>query len=451
MALTAAGRIDDAIALYGRIAAAFPDNPLSFQNLAAALVNAGRWADSEMAVRKSLKLQPDARNAQLILARALLNLGRLDEAEANYLAALSSEPSDAAVHRELVQLRWMRDGDIYKAMADLDLAIQREPSQVLRLVKAQALGEAGDAVGAFALMREVADAAPRNAELAIYAAQSAVDLGEVALALSYGERAMTTAPRAITSHIIWIKALLVAGEAARASAAAQVLRQGAPTDQLGIALQATAWRMLGDPRYWELYDYDAFVCVDQLETPPGWPNLTSYLSDLAAALNEAHHFRAHPFSQSIKQGSQASYIESLAHPAARALQQALDAPIRRIVNKLGRGDDPLRRRNTGGYRSLGVWSIRMRAGGRHVNHVHPQGWLSSACYVETPNGAGGHREGWIKFGEPSMPLTPPLEAEHFVEPLPGRLVLFPSYMWHGTLPFTGDGVRLAFAFDLVPG
>ena len=32
-----------------------------------------------------------------------------------------------------------------------------------------------------------------------------------------------------------------------------------------------------------------------------------------------------------------------------------------------------------------------------------------------------------------------------------RLALFPSYMWHGTVPFTGAKPRLTFAFDLVPG
>ena len=32
----------------------------------------------------------------------------------------------------------------------------------------------------------------------------------------------------------------------------------------------------------------------------------------------------------------------------------------------------------------------------------------------------------------------------------GRLVLFPSYMWHGTTPITGDAPRLTIAFDAVP-
>jgi hypothetical protein len=43
-----------------------------------------------------------------------------------------------------------------------------------------------------------------------------------------------------------------------------------------------------------------------------------------------------------------------------------------------------------------------------------------------------------------------MAAEHHVEPEVGRLVLFPSYMWHGTVPFSGDDHRMTIAFDVAP-
>jgi hypothetical protein len=49
-----------------------------------------------------------------------------------------------------------------------------------------------------------------------------------------------------------------------------------------------------------------------------------------------------------------------------------------------------------------------------------------------------------------VPTQPVLAAEHAIKPEPGRLVLFPSYMWHGTAPFSGDAERLTIAFDLLP-
>ena len=60
------------------------------------------------------------------------------------------------------------------------------------------------------------------------------------------------------------------------------------------------------------------------------------------------------------------------------------------------------------------------------------------------------RAGWLQFGEPGPPTRPALPPEHFVKPAPGLLALFPSSLWHGTVPFGGDEARLSIAFDVVP-
>ena len=119
----------------------------------------------------------------------------------------------------------------------------------------------------------------------------------------------------------------------------------------------------------------------------------------------------------------------------------------------GGGDaGPLRGRDTGDYRITGAWSVRLRPGGFHKDHFHSQGWLSSAFYVETPDAAleTDAKEGWIRFGQPPYATKPPLPAEHFVKPKPGRLVLFPSYLWHGTHALRGDEPRMSVPFDAVP-
>jgi hypothetical protein len=61
----------------------------------------------------------------------------------------------------------------------------------------------------------------------------------------------------------------------------------------------------------------------------------------------------------------------------------------------------------------------------------------------------GH-EGWLKFGEPGIPTSPALAPERFVKPEVGQLILFPSYFWHGTAPFSGEETRLSIAFDVLP-
>jgi hypothetical protein len=60
------------------------------------------------------------------------------------------------------------------------------------------------------------------------------------------------------------------------------------------------------------------------------------------------------------------------------------------------------------------------------------------------------QDGVLTFGQPSIVTTPALPAEFSVRPSVGMLVLFPSYFWHGTVPFFSDQARLTVAFDVVP-
>ena len=78
------------------------------------------------------------------------------------------------------------------------------------------------------------------------------------------------------------------------------------------------------------------------------------------------------------------------------------------------------------------------------------GWISSCYYVGVPGAVADEsaKQGWIKFGEPDFKVELPLRRA--IQPRPGRLVLFPSYMWHGTIPFRSEEKRTTIAFDVVP-
>jgi uncharacterized protein (TIGR02466 family) len=100
--------------------------------------------------------------------------------------------------------------------------------------------------------------------------------------------------------------------------------------------------------------------------------------------------------------------------------------------------------------------VRLRDEGFHVNHIHPQGWVSSAYYVSLPENVreagaeAGETAGFITFGEPPRELHLNFEPWRTIQPKEGRLCLFPSYMWHGTVPFHGDEPRMTVAFDARP-
>lgn len=63
----------------------------------------------------------------------------------------------------------------------------------------------------------------------------------------------------------------------------------------------------------------------------------------------------------------------------------------------------------------------------------------------------GGGEGWIKFGEPGFHAREPLSAEYWVKPRAGQLVMFPSYLWHGTEPLVTASERITIGYDILPG
>jgi hypothetical protein len=176
---------------------------------------------------------------------------------------------------------------------------------------------------------------------------------------------------------------------------------------------------------------------------------------LTLSINRLHNPNGHPLLfQSLRRGTETTEdLTRSADPAIQALFSSFAAPIRDYLERLGTGPDALRRRNHGTWRFNGSWSVRLRTLGHHANHVHPRGWISSACYVRLPDimNDGLTEDGVLTFGQPSIPTSPALGPEHMVRPRVGMLVLFPSYFWHGTVPFSGDQARLTVAFDAVPG
>ena len=277
-------------------------------------------------------------------------------------------------------------------------------------------------------------------------------MGELDAALLWSDRLIALRPDSVAARDMRMYALLACGRAAEVMEIAESNLKTDPLNQHSWAMVATAARMLGDARYEQLYNYEEFVRPYTLTPPRGWVSLDEYLTDLGAALLARHPFKTHPFSNSEEHGSKISDVLEMDEPALKAFSEAIRPAVDAHLKYLGQGADILRKRNTGRWQIDGIWSVRLPPSGYHHDHVHPAGWLSSACYVELPERVeSGSQEGWIKFGEPGPVTQPELPYEHAVKPEPGMLVLFPSYMWHGTIPFGGDEPRLTVAFDIVPG
>jgi tetratricopeptide (TPR) repeat protein len=450
-ALANAGRRDEAIAAYQAAAREHPTSAVAEHNLAAALGDQHRCQESEAAAGRAFAKGLDAPETWLVLARALQGQARLEEAEGAYRQAVARRPGYADALADRAQLIWMRTGDLAAARAPLDAAIGAQPlDAALRLKRATLLEYAASPAAAFESLADLPAPLRSDPFIRIQMVQLAVGL-DPRRALALAHDLARQYPDEGTVLLALCQAELAAGEAVAAMRTGATLVERWPLNQHALGLLATAWRLAGDGRYRALYDYDALIGEYRIDTPPGWSTLESYLGDLARALRALHPFVTHPLGQSLRGGSQTGQsLERSDDPVIRAFFQAIDGPIRRHIAGLGQGDDPLRRRITGAYGFDAVWSVRLRPGGRHADHLHQRGWLSSACYIDLPPAIGWDRQGWIKFGEPGVPTDPALPPERHIKPEPGKLVLFPSYMWHGTVPFEGDAPRLSIAFDVIP-
>jgi tetratricopeptide (TPR) repeat protein len=351
----------------------------------------------------------------------------------------------------LAQLIWMRTEDLAAATVAMNAQLKAGPVDIpLYLARAKLLEFAGDIDAAYASLAVPLDGGSSSMALQVTAALLIMPR-DAEKGLEHAETAYGMAPELGPQASALCQAYLAMGRAKEAAELAESLRREWPLDQLPVTLAATAWRLLGDERYHRLYDYDRLVFRQTIETPKGWPDLDSYLRELAASLRRLLVFRGHPIGQSLRSGVQTGQSLVLSDdPAIKALFAVLDAPIRAYIDRLRGHDDVLGTRVNSGYRYASAWSVELRPGGRHVDHTHPLGWISSAFHVELPAATEDGRQGWLKFGEPGLPTSPVLGPDHFVKPRAGQLVLFPSYMWHGTVPFGGDASRLTIAFDALP-
>jgi tetratricopeptide (TPR) repeat protein len=451
MALKALRRPSEATAAYLRARDAGPSSPLAELNLAGQYGDQQQYAESEAASRRAFAKGHDAPETWLLYGRALRGLGRLDEASVAFGEAIRRRPTFADAHGDLAQLIWMRTEDLSASTETLDRAIAACPADPdLRLKKAVMLEYAGRPRAAYASLAAAPPEARAHPRVETAAANLAAAFHPAA-AMDHARRALAAAPGEMHAVVALCQAQLAAGEAAAAAETALILRRRWPLSQHGIALQATAWRLLGIAAYRELYDYAGLVRGFQLETPRGWSSLAAYIDDLAAAIERTHRFRGQPIGQSIRLGTQGELSESDdAHPAIAAFFPTARKAVARYINELGPGADPLRSRVADDFTFNGAWSVRLRPNGSHADHIHPLGWISSACHLVTPPSISDGQAGWLSFGQPGIPTDPALPAEHFVKPEPGVLVLFPAYMWHGTVPFHGEGTRLTAAFDVAP-
>lgn len=446
------GQMGKAEAAFQKALSCNPNYAIARHNLGALLGQLSRSEEAMAELDAALALGVSGPELDFNRASVLMALGRFDEAQNILQNTVRSNPGDVQAHTLLARIRYMRGRSDFAE--EFAAAVKdRQDDVALLLGFSRVLRGAGNFDEALASVHFALNANIHDPRLLAELAAIHQDAGSFADALRCARAAADADPDTPGLDDILIDALTCLGQAEEAKPLVEAARRRRPLNQWNVAMEATVARLLGDPRYGELYDYEAFVRPYDLEPPEGWTSIEDFHRDLIPALKERHRFQAEPLDQSLRHGTQTPRgLLGDPHPVIQAFLKAILAPIARYREEIGFDPKhPFLSRNEGECELIGCWSVRLKRGGFHVNHVHSEGWISSAYYVEVPPEVADDtsRSGWIKFGEPRFKV-PGATADKFIQPRAGRLVLFPSYMWHGTVPITGNEPRMTIAFDVVP-
>ncbi len=472
-----------------RAVALAPETPRALHMLANALRENGDLEGAEAALRKAIEIEPSAwawtalgivrrligdpedslicyENARALgydtpeladaQASAHLDLGHFEQALEAARKLTETAPTYVAGHVLVAHILWEYGlGGGNDPLAELHNAAAAQPQNIpLRAALVNALLEAERAEEALALVRELRELRD-DGPLATAHSVALLQLNKVDEATEVLEHAAPRMAHMPGFCIAYARQLIRVKRLKEAARFAEFAARREPLNQEAWAMLSIIWRMLDDPREHWLCDYDRFVMTRDVEPPAGYADQAAFIAAVKDKLESMHTSQHAPLNQSLRGGTQTSgSLFGRRDPIIQAARDALKTSIEQMTATLPFDEGhPFLSRRQQTVRFAGSWSVRLQAAGRHVNHYHPQGWLSSAFYIELPPSVRSNdasKPGWIQFGQPPLLYETGLTPRRLEHPKVGRLVLFPSYMWHGTVPFSDDAHRMTIAFDAIP-
>lgn len=396
----------DAVDRYMQVQAVMPHSPEILLGLAEALEADGN-TDGLVLLTNAVAAQPDWIVGLERLARMQAEAGVADFTS-HYAPALEAARDQRAVRLSLGKL--LADAD--RPQHALETLEPLPADQEIDMLRAFYFGELGKPEKGLELLRTYIDREDGN--MLLIAGRLALATGDLTDAIKLLDRALVTTR---DNMAVWAHCEL-------------------------------AWRAAGDPRSQWLSGQEGFVAARDIDFD------AAEIAELSDLLRSIHRTNAHPVGQSLRGGTQTrGRLFRRQEPLVRRLRDTLAATVGDYVHNLPPmdPDHPLLKHRDQGFAIAGSWSVRLCGEGFHVSHIHSEGLLSSACYMSLPDAilAGTSQDGWLEIGRPPPALNLDMKPIAAFEPAPGKLVLFPSYFYHGTRPFS-DGERLTVAFDVVP-
>jgi uncharacterized protein (TIGR02466 family) len=351
-------------------------------------------------------------------------------------------------------LRVLRElGRTQEAIACADEALNRFPDDVeLRTMRIRAAIQLGDAEYALADARKLRNALPDSPLVGrlLLDALKAAKLWDEVEATAHAMEWMESNPQ--ISLEIFAHRWIVVGRLDELLVCCDAVLAQSPAHTDAIYYRAISLALLGrGAEAHEVMGLDRYLSISNLPVPTGYANEKAFRDALVAEIRADPTLMPDPKGKATRDGLQTLHLHPRRGSAIAALVTELKIAVAAYVANLAGG--------TGRFEMAGPkiaeihsWAVVYGQNGRQTSHRHAGGWLSGVFYVSAPKlpGESTYR-GALKVGllDQAYGTSAPWGI-HEIEPVPGRLVLFPSYTPHATEASGIEGARICVAFDIVP-
>lgn len=439
-------KFTEAIESYHKAIALQPNTPDMYFNLGIALTNVGKLEEAALNYRKAITLQPQFFEAHGNLGTVLQAQGKLEEAITSYKLGLSINPQDARGHFNLGTA--LRDnGNLEAAVSSYQQAISLFPNYTdAHNNLGETLRDQGNMEGAVKSYQHALALNPQhphaNYNMAefLYLAKrfdEAIPFFETSQLDDWQARSLYCLYQA--EHFDAFKNTLDTLAAAK--------RHTSPF----IATLATHYAInfgIENPYNYckNGFDYVYQQCIPELAEPD-----SALLKDLLHDINnteiaERKQGRLHFGTQSA--GNLFKRPESSFKKLAALIKQEFIHYKERYAG----ADCELIKSFPNTLEFTSSWYVKMRQGGHLDPHIHEIGWISGAVYLAMPKDKQLPDEGGFEYGVhgDNYPQKHPKFPAKSLVPKVGDIVLFPSSLFHRTIPFNSNEERICIAFDLKP-
>ena len=168
------------------------------------------------------------------------------------------------------------------------------------------------------------------------------------------------------------------------------------------------------------------------------------------ALVRQHNKTWNPEKVSTKSGFQTDdNLFKISDPLISNLTQFIIYSVNQYRQKFIDSKEPLFT-NWPNQTNIEGWSVFLSKDGYQDPHMHTSSWISGCFYLQLDD--YNDDKGSIYFTSsgydyPILDKTKQIE-KFIIKPKEGDLILFPSFLFHGTVPTQSDKERISLAFDI---